>query len=81
MEYPLVSCRLENDRLQQLCQRELSYDIRSKVSYFAIFKWSAEFIMQQSLISVQPSIDPKAAIYFLESNNLWALLTKWLLVT
>jgi hypothetical protein len=37
--------------------------------------------MQQSLISVQPSIDPKAAIYFLEPNKPWALLTKWLIVT
>jgi hypothetical protein len=36
--------------------------------------------MQQLLISVQPSMDPKAAIYFLESNKLWALLTKWLSV-
>jgi hypothetical protein len=25
-------------------------------------------------------MDPKAAIYFLESNKLWALLTKWLSV-
>jgi len=34
--------------------------------------------MQQLLVSVQPSTGPQTAIYFLEPNELWAFLTKWL---
>ncbi len=68
MEYPVVSCRLESDRLQQLCQRELPYDIRSRLRHFVIFEWPAEFIMQQLLISVQPSIDPVLLLLYLSSS-------------